>query len=339
MAVELTTVADDEAVFHVDGEAVRYDGLRPDHPYEHHGVAFRTLPRPAGARLATVATVNDLHFGEVECGRIDRLDLGPVLRSPPGAEPYPAMMSAAAVAEISALGPDAVVAKGDLTAGGSRAQFDAFLDCYGAFGERLHYVRGNHDVVGAETFAADAPFEVVLPGVSLAVIDTAVPGQSSGSVDETTLRWLDELGARADRPVLVLGHHHAWLPDAGDAPGGFFGIEAGASQRLADVVARRPALVAYLAGHTHRNRVVRTAATGAFPWVEVACVKDYPGTWAEYRVFEGGILQVHRRISSPGALAWSEAARAMFGGFYPAYALGTLHDRCFPIGPRAGSAD
>ena len=26
-----------------------------------------------------VATVNDLHFGEVECGRIDGLDIGPVL--------------------------------------------------------------------------------------------------------------------------------------------------------------------------------------------------------------------------------------------------------------------
>ena len=31
-------------------------------------------------------------------------------------------------------------------------------------------------------------------------------------------------------------------------------------------------------------------------------MKDYPGAWAEYRVFEGGILQVHRRISTPEAL-------------------------------------
>ena len=46
--------------------------------------------------------------------------------------------------------------------------------------------------------------------------------------------------------------------------------------------------------------------TGDVPFVEVACVKDYPGSWAEYRVFEGGVLQVHRRLSSPAALAWSE---------------------------------
>ena len=49
-----------------------------------------TLPRPAGARLATFATVNDVHFGEVECGRLGTPEeLGPILRAEPGAEPYP----------------------------------------------------------------------------------------------------------------------------------------------------------------------------------------------------------------------------------------------------------
>jgi 3',5'-cyclic-AMP phosphodiesterase len=60
-------------------------------------------------------------------------------------------------------------------------------------------------------------------------------------------------------------------------------------------------------------------------------VKDYPGTWAEYRVFEGGILQVHRRISSPEALDWTERTRQMFGGLYPQYAFGALEERNFLI--------
>jgi hypothetical protein len=68
--------------------------------------------------------------------------------------------------------------------------------------------------------------------------------------------------------------------------------------------------------------------------VEVACVKDYPGSWAEYRVFEGGVLQVHRRISTPEALDWTERTRVMFGGLYPDYAFGSLADRCFAITPR-----
>jgi hypothetical protein len=77
--------------------------------------------------------------------------------------------------------------------------------------------------------------------------------------------------------------------------------------------------------------VRRFAATGERPWAEVACVKDYPGTWAEYRVFEGGVLQVHRRISTPEALAWSELTRDMYAGTYADYALGSLADRCFVL--------
>jgi 3',5'-cyclic-AMP phosphodiesterase len=89
--------------------------------------------------------------------------------------------------------------------------------------------------------------------------------------------------------------------------------------------------VGYFAGHTHRNRVRRFAETGDVPWVEVACVKDFPGTWAEYRVFEGGILQINHRISTAEALAWSERCRAMVHGYYPTYAFGQVSDRCFPI--------
>ncbi len=333
--IELTTVADDEAVFHIDGEAVTYGGLDPETPYELHGTAFVTLPRPPGARLATVATVNDVHFGETECGVLEGLAVGPVLRSEPGETPYPDLMNAAAVAEIAARHPQAVVAKGDLTTTGSQGEFDAFLGCYRPmFGDRLHYVRGNHDGYGGQSFAADAPFAVTLPGVTLAVLDTVVPGRSAGQVSAPQLDWLDELGAGADRPVLVLGHHHVWVPGSPSRPPGYFGINPDDSERLVAVVARRTSLVAYLAGHTHRNRVRRCASTGAVPWIEVACVKDFPGSWAEYRVFEGGILQVHRRISSPPALAWSERARSLFGGLYPGYAFGRLEERCLPIWPR-----
>ena len=44
---------------------------------------------------------------------------------------------------------------------------------------------------------------------------------------------------------------------------------------------------------------------------------------------------MHRRISSPEALDWTERTRAMFGGLYPQYAFGALEDRCFLIEPRA----
>jgi predicted phosphodiesterase len=329
--VELTTLADDEAVFYDGASKLVHDGLDPATAYDLEGEAFRTLPRP-GERLATIATVNDVHFGETEAGIIEGLDVGPILSAAEGEPPYPEMMNRAAIGEIVALGPDAVVAKGDLTTHGTKDEYGQFLAAYGdTFGDKLHHVRGNHDGYFGETFASDAPIEVTLPGVTLAILDTVIPRQTPGQVSAEQLDWLDELGARADRPVLVFGHHHVWNPASNQRPENYFGINPDDSEALIEVFVRRPRLVGYFAGHTHRNRVRRFAATGSRPFVEVACVKDFPGTWAEYRVFDGGILQVHRRISSPAALDWTERTRQMFGGLYPQYAFGSLAERNFLI--------
>ncbi len=328
-------MADDEAVAFAGTDVRHYTELEPDADHDLDGLSFRTLPRPPGERLATIATVNDVHFGETECGVLSGFEMGPIFRSEPGEDPYPEVMNRAAIDEIRALVPDAVVVKGDMTCRGTQEEFADFERHYRpAFGDRLHVVRGNHDVAADEDFGHEAPFEVTLPGVVLAVIDTSIRHSATGQVTAETLEWLDELGARADRPVLVFGHHHVWSPQSRQRPDTYFGIHPDHSERLIDVVARRPALIGYFAGHTHRNRCRRFAVTGDVPWVEVACVKDYPGAWAEYRVFEGGVLQVFRRIAAPEALAWSEKTRHMFGGMYHDYAFGELSDRCFPIWPR-----
>jgi predicted phosphodiesterase len=333
--VEVTTVADDEAVLHRGAQVMTHGDLEPDSDYEFEGQSFRTLPRPGGERLATFATLNDIHLGETECGVIEGMELGPILSSGPDEDPYPDTMNRAAVDEIVALDPDAVVVKGDLTSHGTVEEYKHFLAMYEpAFGPRLLHVRGNHDGYFGETFAADAPIEHHLPGVTLAVLDTVIPRHSTGQVSAEQLEWLDELGQRADRPVLVFGHHHVWSPESKTRSGAYFGINPDDSERLIDVFARRPRLSGYFAGHTHRNRVRRFAATGDVPWVEVACVKDFPGAWAEYRVYDGGVLQIHRRISTAAALEWSERTRAMFGGMYPSYSFGALGDRCFPVWSR-----
>ena len=331
LTVELTTVADDGAVLHDGARVVCHDDLEPDTEYELEGVAFRTLPRPPGERLAMVATVNDLHFGETVCGVMAGVDLGPPIRAEPGEPPYPETMNRAAAAEIAAYRPDVVVAKGDLTTSATAEEFAAFFDCYGSvFGDRLHWVRGNHDARDGGAVDGPAVAEVALPGVVLALLDTAVAGRPGGALSGDQLEWLDELGQRADGPVLVFGHH-----PLADAARDSFGLRPADSEGLVAVVARRPALLGYFAGHTHRNRVRHEDATGGVPWVEVSATKDFPGGWAEYRVFEGGVLQVFHRISSPEALAWSERTRAMFGGLYPAYSFGALEERCFAVGPRS----
>ena len=334
--LELTTVADDEAVAFDGGVPRRYEGLEPDTEYDIDGLTFRTLPRPGELRCR-IATVNDVHFGETECGLMEGVDLGPVFRSAEGDDPYPEVMNRGAIAEMAAIAPEAVLVKGDLTAHGTDAEYRQFVAAYEpVFGERLHVVRGNHDVCGGEDFADAARLAVELPGAVAAMIDTSLPFRASGRVSPDTLDWLDELAARPDdRPVLVFGHHQPWSPHNPKRNPEYFGINPDDSEALVDLVARRHRIVGYFAGHTHRNRVRHFARTGGVPWVEVACVKDFPGTWVEYRVFDGGVLHIARRISTPEALVWSEQTRGMFGGLYADYAFGEIGDRCFHIRSRS----
>ena len=335
VTVELTTVADDEIVNFDGATEYAHRSLQPDTEYEFEGISARTLPRPSGQLLSRFATVNDVHFGETECGLMEGFELGPVFTVEEGDDPYPETMNRGAIDNIRAIDPDAVLVKGDLTSRGIKEEYEAFLDAYvGAFGDILHHVRGNHDAHEGEPFASDAPFTVDLPGVQLAVLDTVISRHHTGQITADQLEWLDTIGAESDGPVLVFGHHHPWSPDSRSRELGYFGINPDDSEKLVDIVARRPSILGYFAGHTHRNRVRHFRSTGPVPWVEVACVKDFPGSWAEYRVYEGGILQIHRRISTPDALAWTEKTRGMFGGLYPGYAFGELEDRCFVINPR-----
>ncbi len=223
--------------------------------------------------------------------------------------------------------------KGDLTSDGAAAEFGEFEECYrSAFGDRLHVVRGNHDAYqGQSEYAGDE--WVDLPGVAVALLDTAIPTQTNGRLTAEQLDWLDAGAAASTVPVIVMGHHQQWV--GGERSPDYFGIDPDSSDALTDVMVRRPAIVAYTAGHTHRHRVRRVGP--GLPSIEVGCVKDFPGTWAEYRIYDSGILQVVHRISTPDALAWSESCRVLYSDFgvdYASYAMGTLEDRCLAISLR-----
>lgn len=327
---ELFTLADDEAIVWRGSQARCFESLQPDSDVDLDGHVVRTLPR-RGELLARVATVNDVHFGETVCGHVGGQDW-PTFSVEPGETPYPEVMNAGAVADISSVDPDVVVVKGDLTAEGTREEYDRFLDVYGgAFGERLVHVRGNHESYNLLDVASWPTQARVLDGVIVAVIDTSRPATINGRVSDEQLDWLDELGERADRPVLVFGHHPVWNPAAEPRTDDCVGIVPAQSEALAEVFGRRPRLAGYFAGHTHRNARVDLPQAPGVPFAEVACVKDFPGSWAEYRIYEDLVLQVHRRITDPTALAWSERTRGMFAGTYPAYASGRSADRCFAI--------
>ena len=337
-----TRVGDREVTTTGPYHVARVEDLAPDteHTLSVEGVApdywlppsVRTLSQPPGELVATIATANDVHFGETQCGLTGdpATDaIGPILSSEPGEPPYPEVMGRGAVAEIAQLDPDAIVVKGDLTDRGLSEQYEAFLATFGVLGPRMRHVRGNHDAMTDPTLAVEgAPYAVELPGVTLAVLDTTAPGHVGGALSGEQVEWLDDLGASAATPILVFGHHPLWNPDSTRVDPHYVIAREG-SAALLEVVRRREHIAGYFAGHTHTNRVRRYALGRDVPCVEVACGKDYPGAWAEYRVFEGGYTQVMRRISTPDALAWSERCRHMIQGIYRDLVLGTIDDRCF----------
>lgn len=328
---ELVSVAPDAVELFVDGRVVRIDGLAPGRDYELGGVAFTTT-EDLGELRCTFATGNDVHFGETVCGQLGDGSEHEVFSVAEGEPPYPEVMNAAVVADIARIAPAAVVVKGDLTDDGVDVDYDRFLEVWGsAFGDRLVHVRGNHDAYRGQNFAAWPCQSRVLDGVTLAVLDTSRPYEVGGFVDDEQLAWLDELGRSSDQPVVVLGHHPVWNPGRDQRTEGYLHITPDDSARLVEVLGRRPALRCYLAGHTHRNVC---QWIGGIPFAEVACVKDFPGGWAEYRVYERGIAQVFHRAQAPDAVAWAERTRAMYSGFYGPYAMGRLEDRCFVVPAR-----
>ncbi|MEI8237985.1 MAG: metallophosphoesterase [Actinomycetota bacterium] len=332
--MDITTVADDLIVVHDGLEVIRLEHLEPSTTHHVRGHDITTRARPAGALLCRFATVNDVHFGETECGKIDNDPNGPIQRPLHGEASYPDTMNQGAVAEIATIDPTVVIVKGDLTNAGRPEEFAAFEACYRtAFDDKLHVVRGNHDAYeGQHEYAGDRWIE--MPGVVVALIDTTIARHTTGTITDEQIDWLDDHLANTDRPVIVMGHHQQWIPGGDMSHRGedYFGLHPDASDALDELFARRTKALAYTAGHTHRHRV-RHMSCGA-PSIEIGCVKDFPGTWAEYRVYEGGIDQVVHRISTPDALSWSERCRHLYSDFavdYESYALGTLEDRCCTI--------
>lgn len=328
---ELTTVADNLAVFHHGQHVIRHENLDPDTDYTEHGIDFRTLAPPSGRLLSVFATVNDVHFGETECGRVDDSPQGPIQRAEPHEEPYPITMNSSAIAEILELAPDAVIVKGDLTESGTDEQFRAFRDHYEtAFGEKLFVARGNHDAYeGQNEFVGDQWIE--LSGLSVALIDTTIPTETTGRVDPPQFDWLESHLSASTTPVIIMGHHQQWTD--GPRSDDYFGLHPDCSDDLDALCARHTNVLAYTAGHTHRHRTRRMAMSG-IPTIEIGCVKDFPGTWAEYRVYEGGVMQIVHRISSPEALAWSNRCRNLYADFgveYETYSMGALDQRCLVL--------
>jgi len=323
---EIVAVGPDRAELFTDNRVVRLNSLDPDTDHVSHGVGFRTLSDIGDIR-SNVVTMNDVHFGEVECGKIEGVREAAFVVAP-GERPYPDVMNEAVIADALAAAPDAVIVKGDLTSFGTIAEYEKFKSVYEpAFAERLTFVRGNHDSYPGERFA-DWPVQIVdVAGLRVVLIDTSRTAMSSGAISGDQLSAVGEAARATTETVIVMGHHPLYVPGR-DRELRFDGVSVEDSTALLGVLAGLENVVAYSAGHTHRCRKVDL---GGLAIIEVACVKDFPGAWAEHLVGESAIAHMVHRASSPAAVAWAEKTRLMFDGYYGTYAMGQLEDRCFVL--------
>jgi 3',5'-cyclic AMP phosphodiesterase CpdA len=182
---------------------------------------------------------------------------------------------------------------------------------------------GNHDsraefrkvLLGetGETGTGGDPVNQVLrlDGLTIALVDSSIPGRHDGHLDDATIAWLDATLAATEGPVFVGMHHPAvalGLPSV-DA------IRLKDPDRLQAVLERHPHVRAVLAGHAH------TAASAVFAGLPLVVAPGVvstlklpgecvlPDDWTEgdaldfavppvftFHVFDGERLVSHTRV-------------------------------------------
>ncbi len=323
------------------GHAAAHDHWLPER--------FRTLPAAAAECAASFATLNDLHFGETHFGgefrdgEIVDVPGAPIARESDGDVPYWRLMNEDAIAEINRARVDCAVIKGDIADRGRPEQFAAARAAFERFEAPWHAFLGNHDhyaqlegepVDGCALLGQpEAPRALDLGGWRLLLVDTVEPGHHHGVLDEDRLGWIARaLGEtrEARTPTLLVMHHQPVPPEHASTYPNTIGIRSEHSVGFYALLGRHPQVRGVLIGHTHRNRVHTHSDSGAVPFVEVNCTKDYPGGWAHYRLYaDGSFRQEVRRTGSARALAHSSRCRDFFRGMYRVFALGTLAERSF----------
>jgi predicted phosphodiesterase len=291
--------------------------------------SVRTLEPPPGRLLGRIATVSDLHIGEQAIGRLPRIH-----SSNDDELAHPLMCLRAALAEAVEWGADRVLVKGDVTDESAPRPLTLALDALGAAGKPVHVVAGNHDhhpsqpspaaAMAAQGAHVAAPvLSLDVPGLRIILADTAKAGVNAGAVAEWATEVLD-LAAEASGAVLLAVHHQFMhLPVQTYVPAGI--ARRDSAPFLAALAAANPATLV-TSGHTHRHR---RRDWGPIVTTEVGSTKDYPGTWAGYLVYEGGIVQTVRRIMDPAVIAWTERTRLTALGLWGLWSPGRLADRSF----------
>jgi 3',5'-cyclic AMP phosphodiesterase CpdA len=286
-----------------------------------------TLTPPPGRLLSRIATISDLHVGETSFGRLPR--------STSSADPaaaHPMVCTRAALYELREWGAELLVVKGDIAHANREAEYDLAGALLANAGLAIMVLPGNHDGGNhrghdpATTLArygidlVQSVAAVDVPGLRVVGVDTRTSKQI-GTVTRTTGAVLDAIGTAGGGALITLHHQLTTAPFPTYPPPG---VPAKDSRHFLDAVAATNPDVVVTTGHTHRHR---HRHHGPVLITEVGSTKDYPGTWAGYLVYEGGIVQTVRRVMAPDAIRWTEQTGRMFGGAWSRWSPGQLSDR------------
>lgn len=154
--------------------------------------------------------------------------------------------------------PDAILVSGDIADEGTADEYaQARSVLLGGADVPVLILPGNHDDRGTlrEVLFGQAPsYQPInqvhrVKGLTVAMLDSSIPGKGEGALDDDTYTWLTDLLAAtpADDSVIVSMHHppvpiHSTVVDP---------IRLTNPERLAEIVAADDRIVGVLTGHAH----------------------------------------------------------------------------------------
>ena len=176
-----------------------------------------------------------------------------------------------AIAHIQKLSPDAVVISGDLVHNVTAGEYERLKAMLSALKMPTFLMPGNHDSrdLMRQTFAEHSylpekgflQYTVEDYPVRLIMLDTNVPGEGRGELDDARLQWLNQqLAAQPNRPTLLFMHHPPFSTGIALMDG--YGLTG--SEALAEIVQKYDCIERIGCGHIHRPIQKRWAGTLAY---------------------------------------------------------------------------
>lgn len=164
--------------------------------------------------------------------------------------------------------PDTVVITGDLVDFGTAEEYQTLCEALRHLQLPFLLMPGNHD--DRQQLRAAFPehhylqhgetlnWQMRVNHLQLLALDSSVPHQPWGYVDDAQLQWLaDQLAREPDLPTLVLLHHPPFLSGIGHMDRQPLRNPAA----LAAIVGQHPQVERVLSGHLHRSVQARFAGT------------------------------------------------------------------------------